>query len=214
MNTGYRKLIGWAALATAVVIALSAGIAKAESETWTTTTTTEPAPTTTEAPATTTTEPQVTTTTEPEVTTTTTEAPATTTTEPLVAVTDPPVTTTTEPAPTEPTPWSPPDPAYFDCDTAILVLHIVPNHCEPLWPLYDYCTSSGSTKLTVSPCVYDIGEPQVIDTTTTVAAGRTLPATGSNSNLALIAALLVAIGAVCLVVRSISRDMDSDRVTP
>ena len=192
MNTGCRKLIGWATLATVVVIALSAGIAKAESETWATTTEPEVTTTTTEAPA-----------------TTTTEAPATTTTEPVVAVSDPPVPTTS-------TPWSPPDPAYFDCDTAILVMHIVPKHCEPLWPLYDYCTPSGSTKLTVSPCVYvaDIGEPQLIDTTTTVATGRTLPATGSNSTLTLIAALLVAIGAVCLVVRGISRDMDSDRVTP
>jgi LPXTG cell wall anchor motif len=82
---------------------------------------------------------------------------------------------------------------------------VITSLCRDLVPLFDVCLPDGSRRWSVDPCDYvapDIDEPQVVD--------PVLPRTGNGSTVALIAALFVALGALCLVVRGIGRDMDDD----
>jgi len=121
----------------------------------------------------------------------------------------PPPTTTTEPQ------WSPPDLAYTDptydqCLTYVAAYRLTPASCEPYFVeeclrwFAAYFTIPAECEQYRAGLVAEIGEPQVIDTP------GVLPKTGNGSTVALIAALCVALGALCLVVRGIGRDMDDD----
>lgn len=92
------------------------------------------------------------------------------------------------------------------CTTIVEQFEAITSLCNDLTPLFDSCGPSGTRRWSITPCDYkaEIGEPQVINTPSV------LPKTGNGSTVALIAALFVALGALCLVVRCIGRDMDDD----